>query len=66
VATSNQIRGHITTYKANTLADIDEALHRLTVSWAELLKVSPPTDKMRGDYTHDVDLLLDARTHIRR
>lgn len=65
-APANQIRGRIAAYKASSTADIDEALTRLTASWAALLKMSPPTDKMRGDYDHDVDLLLDARARLAR
>ena len=63
-ASAKRVRGKVTAYNVATIAAVDENLTRLTVSWAELLKVSPPTDKMRDDYRHDVDLLLEARLRL--
>jgi hypothetical protein len=64
--TSTRLRGQIAVYNVATIAEVDRYLTRLTTSWAQLLKMSPPTDKMRGDYRHDVDLLLEARTQLTR
>lgn len=63
-APAKRIRGKVTAYNVATIAAVDDNLTRLTTSWAELLKVSPPTDKMRDDYRHDLDLLLEVRLRL--
>jgi hypothetical protein len=65
-APATRIRGKVTAYNVATIAAIDENLTRLTTSWSELLKVSPPTDKMRDDYQHDLNLLLEKRLELQR
>jgi hypothetical protein len=62
----HQIRGRIAAYQAGSIGQIDAHLTRLTLSWAALRKVSPPTEKMRDDYRNDVDLLLEARLRLQR
>jgi hypothetical protein len=64
--TSTRLRGQIAVYNVATIAEVDRYLTRLVTSWDALLKMSPPTDKMRGDYRHDVDLLLEARLDLQR
>lgn len=64
--TSTRLRGQIAVYNVATVAEVDRYLTRLTTSWAALLKMSPPTDKMRNDYAADVDLLLEARLRLQR
>jgi hypothetical protein len=63
VTTSTQIRGRIAAYNAGSIPEIDAHLTRLTTSWA---KVQQPTEKMRGDYQADLDLLLEARQRLAR
>ena len=63
-ASAKRIHGKVTSYNVASIAAVDENLARLTTSWAALLKMSPPTDKMRDDYRHDLDLLLEARLRL--
>lgn len=64
-APATRIRGRLNAYSCGTIDDIDAHLTRLIARWTELLTAAEPTAKMREDYTHDVDLLLERRTRLK-